>query len=146
MKEKRLITFLINIFLLSYMLNFIWESLHAYFLYEGTRYLSTAIYIRMVLYTATMDALFILLLFLTTALLLKDQEWPLKKKGYYVFFILGLLLAAGIEYNAIFLTHKWSYSALMPTVFGIGLSPLIQLSSTGISAIFPIQRFQTSIH
>jgi hypothetical protein len=44
------------------------------------------------------------------------------------FAIAGLAMAAAIEVREVFYYHKWIYKADMPTLFGIGLSPLVQLS------------------
>lgn len=48
----------------------------------------------------------------------------------------GHLLAAVIEYSKVFVTRTWTYNRLMPTIFGLGLSPLLQLSSTGLLALW----------
>lgn len=137
---KKNLLFLGKIFLLSYMLNFLWESIHAYLFYAGHQSYSWGFYFRMIAYAATMDALLILLLYLLVALFLRTIFWK-SKEGYILFFTLGLIVATVIEYHAVFLAGKWSYNTFMPTLFGIGISPLIQLSITGIFTIFIVEKY-----
>ena len=53
-----------------------------------------------------------------------------------VFTVIGVVAAAIIEYLSVFYFHRWMYKAAMPTVFGIGVSPLVQLSATGLLAVW----------
>lgn len=137
-KDKELF-FLGKVFLLSYLLNFLWESIHAYLFYAGHQDYSLGFYFRMVGYAAFMDGLLILLLYLIVAFFLREFLWK-RKEGYALFFFLGLILAAGIEYHAVYLAGKWSYNAFMPTLFGIGVSPLLQLSVTGLCTLFLLRK------
>jgi len=52
----------------------------------------------------------------------------------------GLAIAAVIEYRRVFITMSWRYNQLMPTIFGIGLSPLFQLSITGVTTFWLTRR------
>lgn len=53
-------------------------------------------------------------------------DTPSKKTRYVISVILLMLVAIFIEQRA--LGHgKWAYTMLMPTLFGVGISPLIQL-------------------
>ena len=91
----------------------------------------------MIGYAAIADSLLILGMYGITAILWKNFLWvkQTNKKQNYSFLASGLIIAAIIEYRGVFLLQKWSYSLLMPTIFGIGLSPLLQLSITGILAV-----------
>jgi len=95
-------------------------------------------YIPIMGHVAIMDGLLILGIYLITAIVYKNLLWikNIKKEQIYIFSILGLIVAAVIEYRAIFVLDKWTYSNLMPTIFGLGLSPLIQLTVTGLIAIW----------
>jgi len=57
------------------------------------------------------------------------KKWPL-----YLFLIMCLLVAISIEVRAVYIQGRWSYSDYMPTVFGIGLSPLVQMAVTGLAS------------
>jgi len=96
----------------------------------------------MISYVSTMDGLFILGMYLLVALLWRDAFWIRRMSQRQAFVLLGagLVIAAVIEYKAVFLSDKWSYNAFMPTVFGLGISPLVQLSVTGILAVWLTRR------
>jgi hypothetical protein len=136
-KVKNLLFVLTVLFLTSYVLNFVWEALHAVFLYQGHDF-SASQYVPMVAYVATVDAFLVLGMFGITVLVVRDLAWisHIEKKSLTVFLLFGLLFAAFIEYRAIFVEQRWSYTALMPTLFGLGLSPLLQLGLTGLIALF----------
>ena len=128
---------LISICIFSYMANFIWESLHAVFLYEGHDF-SAKKYVLMVSYVSLVDGFLTLGIYLFVAALWRDMAWiqEINRKQICTVLVAGLLLAAAIEYRKVFVTGTWSYNRLMPTIFGLGLSPLLQLSSTGLWAFW----------
>jgi hypothetical protein len=128
---------LLLIFMCSFMVNFIWESLHAVFLYEDHDF-NAMKYVPMVGYVSLIDGFLILGIYLFVAALWRDVAWIQEMNGKQICTVLiaGLLLAAAIEYRKVFVTKTWSYNRLMPTFFGLGLSPLLQLSSTGLWAFW----------
>jgi hypothetical protein len=128
---------LILIFIFSYMVNFVWESLHAVFLYEDHDF-NAMKYVLMVSYVSLIDGFLILGIYLFVAALWGDVAWIQEMNGKQICTVLiaGLLLAASIEYREVFVTRTWSYNRFMPTIFGLGLSPLLQLSSTGLWAFW----------
>ena len=128
---------LIWIFIFSYMVNFIWESLHAVFLYEGHDF-NAMKYVLMVSYVSLIDGFLILGIYLFVAAVWRDAAWIREMSGKHIYTVLiaGLLLAAVIEFRKVIITRAWSYNQLMPTIFGLGLSPLLQLSSTGLWAFW----------
>ncbi len=125
------------IFVFSYLLNFVWESFHAVFLYEAHDF-NAMKYVLMIGYVAIVDASLIVVMYAVIAILWKNFSWikQMNKKQNYTFITIGLIIAVIIEYKGVFLQQKWSYSSLMPTIFGIGLSPLLQLSITGMLVLF----------
>ena len=129
------------IFFFSYVFNFVWESWHGVFLYEKHN-ISAEEYVLMMNFVSLMDALVILGIYIGMSFFLKDFLWlkNLNKVNSTIFFIVGLLVSAIIEYVLVFKIKLWTYNKDMPTVFGIGLSPLIQLSVTGIVSILVSQR------
>ncbi|RJQ48334.1 MAG: hypothetical protein C4538_03970 [Nitrospiraceae bacterium] len=129
------------IFVLSFLFNYIWESLHEAFLYEPCK-LEVSEYIQMILYVSLIDASIILGIYLGTAVLWKDILWVQKMDGMQVLVICiaGMVIAAIIEYRGALVLRKWSYGPGMPTIFGIGLSPLLQLSTTGLLTFWVVRR------
>lgn len=137
---------IISLFVLSYLLNFFWESWHAFLLYSPESIPQTLSgYVKLITYVATIDGLLILLMYGIVSLIWRDLYWIHKIKNINntkicSFIISGLIIALIIEYHALFIANKWSYNEWMPTLFGIGLSPIIQLAITGVIALFVVKR------
>jgi hypothetical protein len=95
-------------------------------------------YVPMVSYVSLIDGFLILGIYLFVAALWRDMAWiqEMNVKQICTVIIVGLLLAAAIEYRKVIVTKTWSYNRLMPTFFGLGLSPLLQLSMTGLWAFW----------
>jgi len=87
------------------------------------------------------DLILISAIFLIVTAKNKNIKWINKpsKLDYATIVILGILTATVIELNALTL-GRWSYVSSMPTVFGIGLSPLIQLATTSLIALWLIRK------
>ena len=105
--------------LIAFVLNGVWEwgqlSLNLYTGYEGL-FGPYPVWI----VAALGDALYTLVVVGALALLKKERSYALLSFG-------GLLVAIAVEYKAILL-HRWAYTAAMPTIFGLGLSPLLQMA------------------
>jgi len=99
-------------------------------------------YVRMMVYMSFMDAVTILAMYLVCAFFMKNILWlkEVNRKRTGIFFILGLFVAVVAEYWAVYVSHEWHYNQYMPVIFGIGLSPLLQLSGTGLVAIWLTKR------
>jgi len=125
----------IYIFVSSYFLNFVWESFHAVLLYEHHDF-DAKKYVFMVSYVSAVDGVLILGIYLLISFLWRDIFWlrEMNRKHVYTSFVVGLVVAAIIEYIRVVILKTWSYNPIMPTIFGIGLSPLLQLSLTGLMA------------
>jgi hypothetical protein len=88
----------------------------------------------LMLYASFIDAVLILAMYLFVVLMFGEFYW-FQEKGRAVYFgLISLFVAALIEMRAL-LTNRWQYGELMPTVLGIGLTPLFQLAVTGLLAI-----------
>jgi hypothetical protein len=127
---------LLLVFGFAFPLNFLWEALHAVYLYQRHDF-DAATYVPMLLYVATTDGLLIEGLYLGVAAAWRRLFWieGFRKGQQLAYLCGGGVVAAVIEYRAVFVDHRWAYKPAMPTVFGIGLSPLIQLSVTGLVSI-----------
>jgi len=120
------------IFMFAFLMNYVWESLHEAFLYEQHSFKAEK-YVVMMMYVSTVDASIILGIYLGIAALWKDILWVREMKWQQTFavFIAGMAIAAFIEYRNVLVLKEWSYTPLMPTISGIGVSPLLQLGITG---------------
>ncbi|MBI5065153.1 hypothetical protein HZA97_02850 [Candidatus Woesearchaeota archaeon] len=125
------------VFILAFLLNFFWESWHAVLFYEDHATYKSLFFVKMITYASFMDALLILLIFVIGCLLWKDFNWMKKYKMKKVLFtaVLGVIIAVIIEAKALYF-KQWAYNEIMPTIFGMGLSPLVQLSITGVITLF----------
>lgn len=138
--KRKIIEFgltILSIFAFAFLLNYVWESYHAVFLYEAHDF-NAEKYVRMLSYVSTVDGSFVLTIYLFMSLLWKDMLWlrKMNRQQTGVVFAAGLIIAGFIEYRKVFVLKAWSYTPLMLTVFGMGLSPLFQLSSTTLLAFW----------
>ncbi len=128
--KKKIILFLV----LALILNLIWEFAHA------------PLYISQMLetsYNLTLikasfgDLILISIIFALISLKNKKIKWINKpsKIDYGLIILLGIITAIFIELRA-FSLDKWSYTELMPTIFGIGITPLVQLAVTSLIALW----------
>jgi hypothetical protein len=120
-------------------LNLLWEVAHS-LLYDWNQLpLGNDIYFYIPrIFGATLgDAFTISLIFVINCLFRRRLSWCYhpEKKDYFNFLFLGLLFAILIETKAMLL-NQWSYNRYMPLIFGIGLSPLIQLAITSMIALY----------
>ena len=128
------------LFCMGFLTNFLWEGLHGVYLYRDHN-MPAVQYVPMLVYVSIMDGLLIVGLYLWTSLWHVDLFWPSKTGGkpFLLFVISALSLAVYIEYRAVYMLEKWSYLPEMPTLFGIGISPLIQLAVTGAVAVATVR-------
>lgn len=128
---------LIFTFTFAFISNFIWESFHAVYLYEKHD-IEASLYIPMIVYVSTIDGMLIVGLYLLVGIVLRNMLWAKEFNTLQrlLYASIGILTAGFIEYYAVYLNHKWAYKAGMPMIFGIGLSPMIQLSTTGILCLW----------
>ena len=133
-------TILLLIFAFSFFLNFFWEALHAVYLYQRHDF-DASKYITMLLYVSLVDSLVVLGLYLGVGVMWLDLFWIklFIKSQILVFTGIGVAVAAIIEYLSIFYYHRWKYNEEMPTISGIGISPLFQVSVTGLLAVWLIR-------
>lgn len=129
---KKILFVLALIFLFSYLTNFSWEAFHAVYLYAAHN-VPADVYVPMLHYVSTIDGgerFYGSFLWITA----------IKGKAGTTFFLLGLVIAVIIEYRAVYIYERWSYNPKMPTIFGIGVSPLLQLSITGLFSLWIVGR------
>ena len=122
-------------------LNLIWEYSHAQ-LYISDLLVNN--YNHTLIRASIIDVLLVSFIFLIISLKNKGIKWIDKPNPTDYFFIIltGIIIAVIIELNA-FLNDKWGYKEIMPTVFGIGVSPLVQLFTTGIISLIIIRNLKS---
>jgi hypothetical protein len=125
--------------MLSFLLNFFWESWHGIHLYHGgqnyTGQIKDYVYINTV--ASVQDAVSLLLIFIFIAIVSTGIDWW-KSISFLEASVFALLSVGGtfaVEWYATKIVGWWSYNDMMPTVLSIGLSPLIQILVTGMITI-----------
>lgn len=129
--EKRLKNIL-SISLIILAINLIWEFSH-YFLYIDMSGISPTPHL---IIASLGDVFFIWVIFAVISLKNQELNWIYKpsRQDYSLIILLGVILAIAIELNGLS-SGRWAYVEMMPTIFNIGLTPLIQLFTTAIIAI-----------
>ncbi len=133
--KKQILSLLILIFLL----NLFWELSHS-MLYEWDKpplQDKVNFFIKRIFVSAIGDLFLVAILLFIVTLKNRNLSWlnKLSKSDYLIITILGVLFAILIEIRA-FIQQRWSYNEFMPTFFGIGLTPLIQLFTTTFIALW----------
>lgn len=72
-------------------------------------------------------------------------DTPNRRQRYILSAILCILIAVFIEQRAL-AEGRWAYSTLMPTIFGIGISPLIQLPLLAVITYEIVRRKKSILH
>src|SRR3989344_348856 len=111
------------IFLLSFILNLVWENFHS-LLYAG--YMDGKITEFILLRASVGDAIII------TILSLPFMFVPILKGKSWLIIFVGILIAIFIEWYALN-TGRWAYNQYMPIIpiLGVGLTPTTQLGLLG---------------
>lgn len=127
------IRFLLIFLLASTATHAVWEFVQCAPLYVEGRFPMT---VAGMLQVTVADVGLSALIYGAVALPKRNINWGLKPGllGLLAVMALGATLAAGIEWHALS-THRWAYSPRMPTIFGLGLLPLVQL---GVGTVLPI--------
>ncbi|MFH0936114.1 MAG: hypothetical protein V1815_00355 [Candidatus Woesearchaeota archaeon] len=122
----------LKLIIIVLILNLIWEFSH-YSLYVDMSGLSKNYHL---IQASFIDLIIIAFIFLIISIKNKNTKWIEKPSlmDYSMIIILGLIIAIIIELRALSI-GRWIYIELMPTIFGIGLSPLIQLAITFIISL-----------
>ncbi|MDO8515984.1 MAG: hypothetical protein Q7S28_01905 [bacterium] len=127
---------------LVYALNFLWEVWHAYYLYTGYRgksfrEYSIPRYLKLISWVSFVDTLMLSGVFGVAALFFGNLYWfyNMNLEKYLYFFAATIGIAVWVEIRGVYLFKNWAYLPAMPKIFGLGLSPLLQLAMTGLAAL-----------
>lgn len=115
-------------------LNLIWEFSH-YQLYNDLSSITGA---KHLIIASFGDLLFVFLILGIISLNVRSIRWIRNPslKHYLKFVVLAMAVAIAIEVINVRYLGRWSYKNSMPTIFGIGLSPLVQLAVTGVISLW----------
>lgn len=126
----------ILLILTGFIFNLIWESLHYPLYYD----LSGIPHILHIITASVSDMIILTCIFLIISLTNKSFNWINKPKylDYVLTIVLGLIIAVILEIINLYFV-RWIYKPIMPTISGIGLSPLLQLATTGVVSLFVVK-------
>jgi hypothetical protein len=112
---------------LAFVLNLAWEiaQVRLYTIWADPDRLSVA---WALLHCSLGDVLIALALFALASLVLRRVDWPASRPwtGGAIVVIGALAFTAWSEWYNVYGAGNWGYAASMPTIFSIGLSPLLQ--------------------
>lgn len=125
------------VFLAGFSTNLIWENLQAP-LYQG--YESFITHFLFCLGASIIDGVVIVAFYLIISLVRNNFVWLVEMRTTDVFllFTLGAVTAFAFEKWAIS-SGWWDYNQNMPIIFGVGLTPLIQLPILSVLSIYLIK-------
>ena len=120
---------ILKIFLISFLINIIWEFCHCG-LYSTCVNWQSKKRILLLTFASFKDALFIVIFYLISIFTSENKnilEVPLSLS----YFIALSLLFSFIDEKLSIKYKRWEYSLKMPKVFGVGITPLLELAITG---------------
>jgi len=112
---------------LAFVLNLTWEIAHVrlYTIWAEADRLSVA---WALLHCSLGDVVIALAMFALTGIVLWRVDWPASRPwvGGAIVVIGAMAYTAWSEWYNVYRAGSWAYTASMPMIFGIGLSPLLQ--------------------
>lgn len=142
-----LLLFLSQFFIVSFLLNFLWEVTQMIFyspIGMGGDFRDLGFFIRAHWLVSLKDALIILGLYILVALVLKNWHWGrhFTRRRIVLLWGIALVWAAALEYYHVHIVRDWSYLASMPLIpiINIGLWPVLQMLILPVAAIWLTRR------
>ncbi len=112
---------------LAFVLNMAWESAHVrlYTIWAEADGMSVA---WALLHCSLGDVVIALAMFALAGIMLWRADWPASRPwtGGAIVVIGAMAFTAWSEWYNVYRAGNWDYTASMPMIFGIGLSPLLQ--------------------
>ena len=141
--------FSLHLFFVSFLLNFVWEITQMPLYSEmglGIR-LDYLEFLRIHWQVSLQDALMVVAVYLVIGFLLRNWLWAKSFNRGWVILLISLPLWQGIiEYYSVYLYHRWAYAESMLLIFGIGLSPLLQMLILPSAAILLSRHYIPNSH
>lgn len=92
------------------------------------------------------DAVIALVSFVAAALVTRSSNWPAQRPwpGLLVAGAVGVLWTVYAEWQNVYVRGAWEYAPSMPTIFGIGVLPLLQWVAVPGATLWLVRRFTTN--
>ena len=125
-----MIILLLKIISFGFLVNLGWEVPHS-LLYTTCHQIPLKKYVPLILNMSAKDGFFIALFYSLTVLLWRN--WQILQNSYQLgCFILIALSFAFIDERISTAKKRWEYAPAMPRVFGVGLTPFLEIAVTGV--------------
>src|SRR3989344_4036202 len=125
-----MLTTFFQIFIIAFLINLLYEVLHSQ-LYTTCLKMPLKKYIPLITIASVKDGIWISIFFAVSVLIFKNL---IILTNYYqiLFFIIIALTFAFIDEKISIKYKRWEYSSQMPKIFGVGITPLLELAITGM--------------
>lgn len=121
---------LAQIFLVGCVLNLVWEVAHCQ-LYETCRRQSWGKNAPLLIIMALKDGGFIVFFYLVSAAVVQSFDVTRHARALLLFVALSLGFAF-LDETVSLRMRRWEYTAAMPRIFGVGVTPLLEVALTGL--------------
>lgn len=121
----------LQIFVVAFFLNLLWEVLHSP-LYTTCHEMPLGKMQRLLVVMSFKDAFWILFFYWMLAVMF-DNTSILSNSLQLLLFIVAALSFSFVDEYISLRMQRWSYADNMPTIFGVGITPLLELAVTGVA-------------
>lgn len=131
-----MIILFVKILLVGFFLNLFWEISHCV-LYKTCHELPLKKFVLLILTMSLKDGFWIMLFYGVTVFLF--QSIPILDNFWQLATFVGIsILFSYVDERVSLARHRWEYTSSMPLIFGVGLTPLAEISATGVAAFFVV--------
>lgn len=125
---------LTKLFIVGFLVNLLWEVNHSV-LYTTCYNLTLPKYTRLITLMSAKDGFWIALFYGITVLIYKNF-FILEQTAQLLLFIATALLFSFFDEYISLRLKRWEYVPAMPTILGVGLTPLLEIAVTGVITFF----------
>lgn len=124
-----MLSILLQIFIISSLINLFWEVIHSQ-LYTTCQKLSLNKYIPLIIKVSLKDGFWISIFYIISFFIFQNTNILLNTNQLILFILLALSFSF-IDEKISLKMKRWEYTAEMPTIFKVGITPLLELAVTG---------------
>ncbi|MDO8466611.1 MAG: hypothetical protein Q7S83_00530 [bacterium] len=130
---------LLKIFVVAFLINVIWEFSHCW-LYATIQKMKGEDIVKLLLKMSVKDGVWISIFYLITYAVFQNLN-PWDNWMQVAIFAVIALMFAFIDEKISVTMGRWEYGPKMPLVYGVGLTPLLELAVTGLLTFWVVTSF-----
>ena len=134
-----MLVILVKIFTISFLINLLWEVLHSQ-LYTTCLKATLKKYIPLIVGASLKDGFWITLFYTISFTIFKSENILNNLSQLILFSVLSLVFSF-VDEKISLKMNRWEYAKTMPTIFGVGVTPLLEITVTGILTFIYIFNF-----